>query len=104
MIEPTEVSGFILFNLHYSDCTQIYEHSAVVTWDAPELGADVTLLHYVLEYSISGPEQISVKQIVLQENRCELTDLAMDSVYNFRAKVLIQFILSLFYDYSFTRL
>ena len=88
MIEPTEVSRFILFNLHYSDCTQIYEHSAVVTWNAPErLGTDVELVHYVLEYSISGSED--VKQIVVQENRCELTDLAMDSVYSFQAKVLI---------------
>ena len=88
MIEPTEVSRFILFNLHYFHCTQIHEHSAVVTWNAPErLGTGVELVHYVLEYSISGSED--VKQIVVQENRCELTDLAMGSEYSFNAKVLI---------------
>jgi len=71
MLEPTEVN----------------EHSAVVTWDAPDrLGPGADLVHYVLEYSISGSED--VKQIIVEENRCELTDLAMGSVYSFCAKIV----------------
>jgi len=67
--------------------TEIFEHSAIVTWDAPDrLGAGVELLHYVLEYSISGSED--ARQVVVQENRCELTDLAMGTVYSFSAKVV----------------
>ena len=29
-----------------------------------------------------------MKHVVVQENKCELTDLAMDTVYSFSAKVL----------------
>ena len=65
----------------------MYDHSAIITWDAPtRLGSGAELVHYVLQYSASGEED--VKKIVIQENRCELTDLAMDTVYTFSAKVL----------------
>ena len=39
-----------------------------------------------MEYYSAGDEQ--VKHVVVQENKCELTDLAMDTVYSFSAKVL----------------
>ena len=45
----------------------------------------------MLEYSISGSED--ARHVVVQENRCELTDLAMGTVYSFSAKVILQLIL-----------
>jgi len=69
------------------DPTEVFEHNAIVTWDAPaKLGTGVELVHYVLEYSISGSEE--VKKIIVQENQCELTDLAMGRVYNFAVKII----------------
>jgi len=67
--------------------TEVFDHSAIITWDPPaRLGTGAELVHYVVEYSGVGEEH--VKSVVVQENKCELTDLAMDTVYSFRAKIV----------------
>ena len=65
---------------------KVYEHNAILTWSPPErLGDGESLIHYVIIYSIEGSDE--VKEIVVADNNCELTDLAMGSVYMISAKV-----------------
>jgi len=69
------------------DPTEVYEHNAVVTWSPPaSLGTGVEIVNYVLQYSVSGSDDI--RQIVVPENHCELTDLAMAAVYQLAVKVV----------------
>jgi len=65
----------------------VYEHNAILTWSPPErLGDGVSLIHYVIIYSMEGSDE--VKEIVVADNNCELTDLAMGSVYRISAKIV----------------
>ena len=65
---------------------KVYEHNALLTWSLPErLGDGASLIHYVIIYSMEGSDE--VKEIVVADNNCELTDLAMGSAYRISAKV-----------------
>jgi len=64
---------------------QISEHGAVLEWVPPaRLGGEV--VHYELEYGVSGTQDMHT--IVVGEPWCEVTGLAMDTLYTASARVV----------------